>query len=591
MSTTPIDLDALARQSGGVAATPPASPPPTGGIDLDALAQQSGGVAATPSATPPPTTTPPAASRRPDEVMPTVAQSTLQAAIPGSTVEGAWKKVKEIAAGLMDLANRPILPGLTTDPARERALVPEIQSLATHIRQNTAPTTPQESAGGFGVDMGALALADPAVWGGEGAATETMSAADRIAAIGRNLKTLEKNPGLLNMLKRVGVQTVTGATQAAIPNATLAAVESGGDPTKTLTAGVVGGATGATLGGGASTLQELGEAASNKIANLLSTRAANEAAPANFAAGATQTLQRALDRLGGSRVAEPVADYGQATRQLEQHANSIYDEADRVTDGRWRPANAEVQAAKKTGDKEAIAAAQSKLDALSTGFDDANYGQAVKEMTDRARAAFHDTHALQDIHDGLVKAFDWGTPETATARGSANTFTGGKLRDQLTNLERDPDVGRDRMVKLMGEDGLNSLYDLAQTAKNPAQNQRLVDVLKEVVTRAHATGAKTSWAGGMLGMLLPAGWKAGAGVGYAGGAGVGATQATAENLMNYVATKPNLVKLVNYAAKNNVSTRYAATVLGTAINHEMERDQASAPSPAAAALPAATWRR
>ena len=574
--------DPYAAYGGQVVTTPP----PAAAAPPDPYAAYGGQVANTP-----PPAQPTAASQRPDEVMPTVAQSTLQAAPPGTVVEGAWKELKTLAAGLMDLANRPILPGLTTDPARNAALVPEIQALDTHLRQTSAPQGAKEKAGGFGIQ--ALALADPSLWEGEAAAAG-MTAAQKIAAIGRNALTLEKNPGLFNMLKRLGVDTATGATQAAVPSATLAAVETGGDPQATATAGITGGLLGAGLGGGGGVVREVGQAAAAKVGQILAERAASEAAPSTFAASATNTLQRALDRLGGSKVATPVADYGQAAQQLEDHASSIYDEADRVTEGRWRTANAAVQAAKATGDTDAIAAAQRNLDALSTGFDDANYGQAVKETTDRARDAFHDTYALRDIHNGLVKAFDFGTPETAAARGSDNVFSGDQLQTQLKNLERNSDVGRDRMVELLGEDGLNGLYDLASVAKNPAQNQRLVDVIKQIATRAHSTGSKTSWASGMLGAFLPTGWAKAASAGYAAGSAVGGVTATAENLMNYVATKPRLIKLANYAAKNNVSTNYAATLMSAAINHEMERDQSTAPSPAtaaAAALPAATWRR
>ena len=249
-----------------------------------------------------------------------------------------------------------------------------------------------------------------------------------------------------------------------------------------------------------------------------------------------------------------------------------------MTDGRWRSANKAVQDAKDSGDKDAIAEAQTNLDSLSTGFDDANYGQAVKEATDRAQDAFHDKFTLQKIHNSLVKAFDFGAPEAAAMRGSSNTFTGADLETQLKNLTSDNSIGHQRMVDLMGEDGLNSLYDLAQTAKNPVQNQRLVDVMKEIATRAHATGSKTSWASGMLGTFLPSGWAKTAGMGYAAGSAVGAANATAENLLKYVATKPRLVKMATYAARGNVSTRYAATLMAAAINHETERDQANAPA-------------
>jgi len=549
----------------------PIPPPPAGFSPVDQTA----------------TATPPAPAPRPDEVMPTVAQSTLAAAPPGTVVEGAWKELKTLAAGLMDLANRPILPGLTTDPARNAALVPEIQALDTHIRQTSAPQGTKEKAGAFSTD--ALALADPAMWEGEAAAAG-MSVAQKIAAIGRNAATLEKNPGLFNMLKRLSVDTATGAAEAAVPNATLEAVKSGGDPTATAIGGGTGAIVGGLLGGGAGVVREVGQTVASKVGRILSERAANEAAPADFATSATNTLQRALDRLGGDKVATPVADYGQAAKQLEEHASSIYDEADRVTDGRWRDANAAVQTAKKAGDREAEAAAQSKLDALSTGFDDANYGQAVKEATDRARDVFHDKFTLENIHDGLVNSFDFGTPETAAARGSDNTFDGAQLGKQLKNLETDRRVGRQRMVDLMGEAGLNSLYDLAETAKNPAQNQRLMDVLKEIATRAHQTGSKTSWASGMLGTFLPTGWAKTAGMGYAAGSAIGGANATAENLLKYVATKPRLVKMAVYAAKGNVSTRYAATLMAAAINHEMERDQPAVPTPTDL-LPAETWRR
>lgn len=549
-----------------VSQTPsPTAPPPQGGDDPWQVVSQTPTAAAAPAPAP-----------RPDEVMPTVAQSTLAAGTPGSVAEGAWKKVKELAAGLMDLANAPIVPGLTTDSASNKALVPEVQALTSHIRASSVPTTPQEKAGGFGID--ALALADPALWGEEGAAAG-MSVGQRLAAIGRNALTLEKNPGLLNMLKRISVDTATGATEAAVPNATLSAVESGGDPKETATAAITGGTLGAVLGGGAGIVREAGQGIADKLSSTIAARAATEAAPETFATGATNTLQRALDRMGGSRVAEPVADYGQAAKQLEQHASSIYDEADRVTDGRWRAANEAVQDAKNTGDKDAIAAAQSNLDALSTGFDDANYGQAVKEATDRAQDAFHDKFTLQKIHNGLVKAFDFGAPEAAAMRGSSNTFNGADLETQLKNLTSNSSIGHQRMVDLMGEDGLNSLYDLAETAKNPVKNQRLVDVVKEIVTRGHQAGTKTAWATGMLGSFLPSGWLNAARLGYGAGAGIGAASATAENLMNYIATKPRLVKMANYAAKGNVSTRYAATLMAAAINHEMERDQTNTPQP------------
>jgi hypothetical protein len=455
------------------------------------------------------------------------------------------------------------------------------------IRQHTQVSNADQEQGKIAETVAELMALPEAE--GEAVAAKIPTLSEHLGEGARMAKFLENNHKVAAML-RIGLDAAKGARTQAVQQGGQAFVKSGGDIPATGKAAAVGGVVGSVLSGGASTVQQTGKAIATKAADMLATRAANEAAPSNFAAGATNTLQRALDRMGLSQTATPVADYGQAADQLENKASSIYDEADRVTGGKWRIANAAVQDAKATGNPTAVAKAQAKLDALSTGFDDANYGQAVKEATDRARDAFHDKFTLDNIHDSLVKSFDFGTPETATARGSANTFNGDQLAKQLKNLETDSDVGRDRMTELMGEDGLNSLYDLAETAKNPTQNQRLVDVVKEIATRAHTTGSKASWAGGMLGMLLPIGWKEGAGIGYATGAGVGAADATAENVMNYIATKPRLVNMANYAAKAKVSVPYAATLISAAINHELQSDHPAA-STATDTLPAATWRR
>ena len=494
---------------------------------------------------------------------------------PIEEAKGLIKGVGDTAAGLLDMYGNA--PGTVIGAPPTPEVAAGAHNIANMIRQHTTANNFSQEQGKIAETVAEL-MALPEVEG-EAIAAKIPTLSEHLADGAKLAKFLEGNKKIAGML-RIGLDAAKGATRAGAEQAGQTLVKTGGDVPAAAEAGVTGAVVGGTLGAGAGALRETGTAVANKIGKVIASRAANEAAPANFAASATATLQRAFDRLGGNEVtaAPPVSDFGQAAQALTDRASSIYDEADRVTENRWRPANAAVQAAKASGDPAEIAAAQSRLDALSTGFDDANYGQAVKEATDRARGAFHDTHALQDIHDGLVKSFDWGTPETATARGSANTFSGDALSQQLRNLERDSDVGRDRMTELMGEDGLNSLYDLADTAKNPAQNKRLRDVMMEIATRAHSTGSKAAWASGMLGTFLPSGWAKTAGVGYAAGSAIGATAATAENLMNYVATKPRLVNMATYAAKHDVSPRYAATLISAAINHEWERDQASQPT-------------
>lgn len=533
------------------AATPP--PQPSDGIDLSAGLQ--------------PATTPP----QQDPSL--LSQFWAARPHPIEEVKGLIKGMGDTAAGLLDMYGNA--PGTVIGAPPTPQVAAGAHHVADMIRQHTTANNYSQEQGKIAETVAEL-LALPEAEG-ETIAAKIPTLSEHLGEAGKLAKFLEGNPKVAGML-RIGLDAAKGATRAGAEQAGQTLVKTGGDVPAAAEAGATGAIVGGTFGAGAGALRETGRAVANKVGQVLASRAAAEAAPSNFAASATDALQRAFDRLGGNEAAPTVSNFGQAAQALTDRASSIYDEADRATEGRWRPANAAVQAAKASGDPAAITAAQSKLDALSTGFDDANYGQSVKEATDRARGAFHDTHALQDIHDGLNKAFDFGTPETAAARGSANTFDGAQLSRQLKNLETDSDVGRERMVDLLGEDGLNSLYDLADTAKNPTQNKRLRDVMMEIATRAHSTGSKTAWASGMLGTFLPSGWAKTAGLGYAAGSAVGATAATAENLMNYVATKPRLVKLANYAAKHDVSPRYAATLLSAAINHEWERDQANAPA-------------
>lgn len=489
---------------------------------------------------------------------------------PIEEAKGVLKGAGDTAAGLLDMwANAPgTLPGVV--PGTQAGA----QQIAGMIRQHTQASNYSQEQGKIAETVAELIALPEAQE--EAIASKIPTLSEHLADGAKLAKFLEGNSKVAAML-RIGLDTAKGAARTGAEQGAQTFVKTGGDAPAATAAAATGATVGGMFGGGAGALRETGRAVANKVGQVLAARAATESAPANFAASASNTLRRAFDRIGGNEVAPAVSDYGQATQALTDRASSLYDEADRITEGRWRPANAEVQAAKASGDPAAIAQAQAKLDALSTGFDDANYGQSVKETTDRARTAFHDTYTLRNIHDGLVNAFDFGTPETAAMRGSPNTFNGAQLSKQLKNLETDKDVGRQRMVDLLGEDGLNSLYDLADAAKNKVENKRLRDVVTEIATRAHQTGSKTAWASGMLGMFLPSGWAKTAGVGYAAGSAAGAAQATAENLMNYVATKPRLVKLATYAARSNVSTRYAATLMAAAINHEMERDHAAAP--------------
>jgi len=491
--------------------------------------------------------------------------------LPGiQEASGFVKGAEKTAAGAIDLANKYIIapndPGATDTTRKTSATA---QAASDWLRKNTE-THGWEKVGDIGESI--AELMSPSALAEAGKIPEAMSFADHLAEAAKNAKILENNP-VIARLVRVGSQALKTGLRAGAEQGTQALVKSGGDTDAAIQAGTVGAATGGVLGGAGGVVSEAVAGAAKAKAAIT----AAEGAPEQFATSATNTLKRAFQRLGVADEPMPVSDYGQAADQLGEHASAIYDEADRVTDGKWRDLNADYQAAKATGNKTAIAAAKQNLDDLATGSGDANFDQGVRDATDRARDAFHDHYALDTIHNSLVKAFDFGTPETAAMKGSANTFSGKELSKQLTNLERDPDVGRDRMVELMGNDGYKALHNLSDIAANPAQRQNAGAILKEIATKAHEKGSKVAWGSGMLGMFLPSGWGKAAGAGYAAGSLLGGGEVATDKLLTYIAQSPRLTNLLTYAAKNGITPRYGSAILGTAINQELEKDAAQQP--------------
>lgn len=506
--------------------------------------------------------------------------ATAKAITPGTLVGGVEGAARTLA-GLLDMANKPMFPGIAKNP--NEPVIPQIKQATDWVRTHTEPQTTGEKLGNVGEMMGELSMG-----GGEKAATDVAEAApklsEHLAGLQKLTKAMEDYPIVKTLMGTADhplAKTLTSAVSGSVKGAARAGAEQAaqtyvktGDVGQAEQAGTVGAATGGILGLGAGAISGAMKAAAAKLPEIQSAIASAESAPSRFMDSATNTLQRALDRLGLGDKAMPAVDYGQAADQLSERASGIYDEADAVTNGKWRDYNADYQAAKASGDKAKIDAARQKLDDLATGSGDANYDQALRETTDRARTAFHDHYTLRNIHDSLVKAFDFGTPETAAMKGSKNVFSGKELGKQLTNLERDPDVGRDRMVELMGEDGYKALNDLSETAKNPAQNQNAKDIIQEVATKAHQKGSTLAWVGGMLGQFLPTGWGKTAAAGYAAGSLLGGGEAAADKLLTYAATKPALVKLLNYAAQKGISPRYGAALFGTAINQSLQKDAA-----------------
>ena len=251
---------------------------------------------------------------------------------PGTVGAGAMKTMRKMAAGLVEMADGylsgavPAGSGIPTSPVTISPGGPvdtALRKTSTYLRPNSDPQGPLEHAGAAIPDM--MAFAAPELWGEQGA-TEAMSLADRVLATGRNLKTLEKNPGLLNMLKNVVGKSAAGAGRAALPAATATYVETGGDVTKTaisaLTAaglGAVSEGIPAAAGGVADMLRPTSEAmegvtmpvaasqrpGASALTNLANPEALEDAqqaaAPQVIQNGAKRAVKNVLDEVNKTR--------------------------------------------------------------------------------------------------------------------------------------------------------------------------------------------------------------------------------------------------------------------------------------------------
>jgi hypothetical protein len=594
--TSRPDLDALAQQSGAVGAT---SAAPTGGVDdLDALAQQSGAVGATP---------------KQQQQQPSV----VEQAIAGIPFSGAVKGAVRSLAGLADVANKtPLIPG-TLQPGE--TLVPAVSNVTNWIRQHTQPLNAKEEAEMLHETVAELMT-------GEGEASAAGKAAgfsDQLLKGSKIAKILEDYPTINAAVQagraaakstagRVVSGAATGATRAGVEQGAQTYVKTGGDAEAAMRAGGTGAVIGGVFGGASPAVEDVAgnllrrtqrllpgteQIAGVEIPTATETTAkqfapiASEVQPAirqAFANQATRTLRDAVRRLGTGAEVVPVGDYGQAADQLATHADGIYNDLDQLTEGRFRQINGEIQDAKHdyylpnaTSAEKAAAQARidggmQRMDELLGGFEDPGFSAHTQQLANRARGAFADHYTLDTIHRATNKAFEYPSEATAAGAGrTVNQLAGKTLTDQLNAMERSPQIGRDKLVSVLGEDGLANLHKLGDAANVPETREAVKNILTEMAGQAHTVGGKTGFAGGLIGYLLGGHWAQGSAVGYGAGATLGAGNVLYRRALSEAATNPTIGRMLTYAAQRGISPRYAARLIGIAINQPQNQPPAT----------------
>jgi hypothetical protein len=220
-------------QVDSVTPTPPPAPPQGNGQwQVDSV---------TPTAPPPP---PPSGIDRALEM--------AKAMIPGTVVGGAEGAARTLA-GLVDMANKPIVPSLAKDP--NAPLIPQVKRATDWVRAHTQPTTIGQEAGNVGESIGEVAIpggaaarAAEAAPGLAEAAEAAPKLSEHFAGLSKFLKVMEDYPAIRAMVK-TATGAVAGGTRTAAEAGGQTYLKTGGDIDATEKAAVTGGALGGGLQG------------------------------------------------------------------------------------------------------------------------------------------------------------------------------------------------------------------------------------------------------------------------------------------------------------------------------------------------------
>jgi hypothetical protein len=188
-------------------------------------------------------------------------------------------------------------------------------------------------------------------------------------------------------------------------------------------------------------------------------------------------------------------DFTGAADRLEEHGQPIYDEFDRVTDGRFRKLNGEVQSAKQAmydGEKGADELYQQKQQQMAALMD-STQGAMKPDQLAAGKALWTQQYALRDVGDLLDKSINRVPGSTEPAAGAdinGNTMLKG-LQRIVARYK-----GRARVDEILGPGRLDALEGIAQAnttaAKKQAFQQAFTTVQEqlELLAKAEAAAAK-----------------------------------------------------------------------------------------------------
>lgn len=294
--------------------------------------------------------------------------------------------------------------------------------------------------------------------------------------------------------------------------------------------------------------------------------------------GAYRASMSHFEQIDPERTAAQVGDFRTAAAQIQNAAAPVYSKLDEISNGKWGGLRKSEQAARKVLNN------PTSIDAYDRAGDRLaeirqQMGDLLQENREKisepewraANAAWKDASTLDDIHTALQSSFNGVPQEVAQQTGIKRTMKGGE--PTFKRLQKLLDSRGDDVKRVIGQEGINNLYRVADLLKTPEDAANTNQLLKAVgaVMRRHGVGV-----GAMVGGAI--GHGVGGVVGHAFGgyegalAGAGA-EAVYRKIINRVATDPKVAQRVQYAVKNHVSNRVAAPIVATMILGQVKDDQ------------------
>jgi hypothetical protein len=270
-----------------------------------------------------------------------------------------------------------------------------------------------------------------------------------------------------------------------------------------------------------------------------------------------------------------VQNFQDAANQIKAAHQPVYAKLDELSQGRFSAIRSQLQALRgiirnpttDTAYDSAIARRASLRGEMQDIFTSNPTQISPQELT-RANEGWKLGSTAEDLHDAIESTMNGISPQVAADTGISRTMKGGTpayKRFSKLLADRGDDVRN-----LIGQGGVNNLYNVADLLKTPEKAQELGGLVSQISGAARRHGTSIAMLTGAFGAhaIGSALGDSSGGIGlYGAGALSGAVaEAGYRKVMHTIATNPEVAQRVVYALKNRVSSRVSAPLIASMLS-------------------------